>query len=49
MNDQINMRMVVLLLTGAVTVIIALQHPAVGAAIGVGVVVVALLNQLMSP
>ncbi|SEB58882.1 hypothetical protein SAMN05216482_0064 [Streptomyces sp. PAN_FS17] len=34
-------------LVGAVTVVVALHHPALGAAIGVGVVVVALLNELM--
>ncbi|MEU0119099.1 hypothetical protein ABZ281_02195 [Streptomyces sp. NPDC006265] len=46
-NDQISVRMVVLLLVGALTVVVALQNPALGAAIGVGVVVVALLNELM--
>lgn len=46
-NDQISVRMIVLLLVGAITVVIALDHPALGAAIGVGVVVVALLNELM--
>lgn len=47
-NDQISVRMVVLLLVGALTVAIALYHPALGAAIGVGVIVVALLNELMN-
>ncbi|GGZ29069.1 hypothetical protein [Streptomyces nitrosporeus] len=47
-NDQISVRMVVLLLVGALTVVVALYHPALGAAIGIGVVVVALLNELMS-
>jgi len=46
-NDQISVRMVVLLLVGALTVGVALYHPAFGAALGVGVVVVALLNELM--
>ncbi|MCI0384738.1 hypothetical protein [Streptomyces sp. CNQ085] len=46
-NDQISVRMVVLLLVGALTVVVALYHPALGAAIGIGVVVVALLNELM--
>jgi hypothetical protein len=46
-NDQISVRMVVLLVVGAITVVVALRHPALGAAIGVGVVVVALLNELM--
>jgi hypothetical protein len=46
-DDQISVRMVVLLLVGAITVVVALHHPALGAAIGVGVVVVALLNELM--
>ncbi|MFF9364608.1 hypothetical protein [Streptomyces griseoluteus] len=46
-NDQISVRMVVLLSVGALTVVVALHYPALGAAIGVGVVVVALLNELM--
>jgi hypothetical protein len=46
-NDQISVRMVVLLLVGALTVVVALHHPALGVAIGLGVVVVTLLNELM--
>ncbi|MBL3670860.1 hypothetical protein JL475_33890 [Streptomyces sp. M2CJ-2] len=46
-NDQISVRMMVLLLVGALTVVVALNHPALGAATGVGVVVVTLLNELM--
>ncbi|MFE7033973.1 hypothetical protein ACFU9Y_27005 [Streptomyces sp. NPDC057621] len=46
-NDQISLRMVVLLLVGALTVVVALHHPALGAAIAVGAVVIALLNELM--
>ncbi|MEV8435059.1 hypothetical protein [Streptomyces chartreusis] len=46
-NDQISVRMVVLLLVGVLTVVVALYHPVLGGAIGVGVVVVALLNELM--
>jgi hypothetical protein len=42
-NDQISVRMVV----GALTVALALYHPALGAAIGIGVIVVTLLNELM--
>ncbi|MGR6968318.1 hypothetical protein ACU639_01700 [Streptomyces cynarae] len=45
-NDQISVRMVVLLLVGALTVVLALYHPALGAAIGIGGVVT-LLNELM--
>ncbi|MGY3337773.1 hypothetical protein ACVW0K_003872 [Streptomyces filamentosus] len=48
MDERINTRTVVLLLVGALTVYVALQNPALGIAIGVGVVVVALLHQLMS-
>lgn len=46
-NDQISVRMVMLLLVGTLTVVVALHHPAVGAAIGVGAIVVTLLNELM--
>ncbi|WP_248504378.1 hypothetical protein [Streptomyces sp. D2-8] len=44
-NDQISVRMV-LSLVGTLTVVVALHHPAVGAAIGVAIVVT-LLNELM--
>lgn len=46
-NSQITLRMVVLLLLGGFTAYASLQHPAVGVAIGVGVVVMALANQLI--
>ncbi|MEV6653875.1 hypothetical protein [Streptomyces sp. NPDC051219] len=47
-NDgQMSLRMVVLLLLGGFTVYVSLQHPAIGVAIGIGVVVMALANQLI--
>lgn len=47
MDNQISVRMVVLLLVGGITVYAAVCNPELGVAIGIGVVVVALLHQLM--
>ncbi|MFJ7205254.1 hypothetical protein ACIQWR_17130 [Streptomyces sp. NPDC098789] len=44
MDGKISTRTLVLLLIGALTAYVALRNPALGAAIGVGVVVVALLQ-----
>jgi hypothetical protein len=46
-NGQISLRMVVLLLVGGCTVYVSLQHPTIGVAIGIGVVVMAFANQLI--
>ncbi|MFG2306716.1 hypothetical protein [Actinacidiphila glaucinigra] len=45
--DQISVRALLLLLVGAITAYIAFRDPALGAAIGVAVVVVALLQDLL--
>ncbi|WP_199780853.1 MULTISPECIES: hypothetical protein [unclassified Streptomyces] len=47
--DQISTRTLVLAVVGALTVYIALRNPAMGAALGIGVVVVALLKDLLGP
>ncbi|MDX2682158.1 hypothetical protein [Streptomyces soliscabiei] len=46
-DGQISVRML-LLLIGALTVYTAFYHPALGVAIGVGAVVVALIHQLLN-
>ncbi|WCD97528.1 hypothetical protein PGH47_18355 [Streptomyces sp. HUAS 31] len=46
-DDQISVRMLVLLLIGTVTVYVALRDPSMGVAIGVGAVVVALVHELL--
>lgn len=47
--DQISTRTLLLALVGALTVYVALRNPALGAALGVGVVVVALLKDFLGP
>lgn len=46
-NGQISLRVAVLLLVGGFTVYVSFQHPAVGVAIGIGVLVMRLANQLI--
>lgn len=46
--DQISTRMLVLLGMGALTTYIAFHHPGLGVAIGVGVIVMALLHELLA-
>ncbi|MFF3896864.1 hypothetical protein ACFYY3_27530 [Streptomyces sp. NPDC001812] len=47
-NDgQISLRMAILLIVGGITVYVSIQHPAIGVAIGIGVVVMTLANQLI--
>lgn len=45
--DQIRTRTLLLMLTGAFTVYLVLQYPALGAALGVAVAVVTLLHELL--
>ncbi|MFD5521472.1 hypothetical protein [Streptomyces sp. NPDC127066] len=45
--DQISTRMLVLLGMGALTTYVAFHHPALGVAIGVGVIVMALLHDVL--
>ncbi|WP_406730413.1 hypothetical protein [Streptomyces sp. NBC_01794] len=45
--DQISTRSLLLMFVGAFTVYSVLHHPALGAALGVAVVVVALLHELL--
>ncbi len=47
MDNQISVRMVLLLLVGGLTIYVTLRDPELGIAIGVGVVVVTLLHQLL--
>ncbi|MFJ2833582.1 hypothetical protein ACIPC1_39595 [Streptomyces sp. NPDC087263] len=46
-DNQISVRMVVLLLVGGLTVYVACRNPELGIAIGVGVIVVTLLHLLL--
>ncbi|MGW2769167.1 hypothetical protein [Streptomyces sp. NPDC001275] len=46
-DGQISVRMLLLLLIGALTVYTAFHHPELGVAIGVGAVVVALVHQML--
>jgi Flp pilus assembly protein TadB len=46
--DQISTRMLVLLGVGALTMYVAYHHPGLGVAIGVGVIVMALLHELLA-
>lgn len=46
-DNQISVRTMVLLLVGGFTVYVAMRDPELGVAVGVGVVVVALLHQLL--
>jgi hypothetical protein len=46
-NDRTSVRMVALLLAGTLTVVVALCHRAVGAAVGVGAVVGTLHDELI--
>lgn len=45
--DRISTRSLLLLLVGAFTVYLVLEHPTVGAALGVAAAVVALLHELL--
>lgn len=47
MDGQISLRALILLLIGGMTVYVCFRSPALGVAIGVGVVVVALLHELL--
>ncbi|CAL9480514.1 hypothetical protein SUDANB120_03043 [Streptomyces sp. enrichment culture] len=47
--DQISTRTLLLVVVGALTVYAALRNPALGVALGVGVVVVALLKDFLGP
>ncbi|WP_180304064.1 hypothetical protein [Streptomyces sp. JV178] len=46
--EQISTRMLVLLGAGALTTYVAFRHPGLGVAIGVGVIVMALLHELLA-
>lgn len=48
MEGQFSQRAIILLIVGAATAYLSYRDPALGVALGVGVVVVALLHQLMS-
>ncbi|MFJ9945471.1 hypothetical protein [Streptomyces erythrochromogenes] len=47
--QQISTRTLLLVVVGALTVYVALRNPALGAALGIGVVVVALLKDFLGP
>ncbi|MGW2985800.1 hypothetical protein [Streptomyces goshikiensis] len=47
--QQISTRTLLLAVVGALTVYVALRNPALGAALGTGVVVVALLKDFLGP
>ena len=45
--DQLSMRSLVLAMAGGLTTYVVLRHPSLGAALGIAIAVVALLNELL--